>query len=1503
MGLAPRARAEELIENMLTTLGRLKKWHGHLLNWYDIASLEPLGPEYVSAVDSGNLYACLTALCAALRSWGRDELAEAAREIAEGMDFRPLYDARRGQLYTGIEPESGKASESHYDLMASEARLTAYAAIAKGDAPYRLWQRMSRVQVQKNGFRGMASWTGTMFEYLMPELLLPLYRGSLIYESDRFCVYVQKCRTGAENVPWGESESAYAALDASMSYRYKAHGCAALALRRGMDGELVISPYSSFLALCVSPGAAVKNLHRLEELGMRGSFGFWEALDCTRRTARNGPSRVRCVMAPHLGMSMAAIANAVSDGLVRRWLFSDSRMRAYSLLLQEQLPAGAEVLRRRPGEAPLPERGRAAPEWEKRGEGTDFYRPECCLLAGMSLGMLVTEYGGVVTRCGGISPYVPFSGFARGGGVYFSAVTERGEAPLLPQPGGSGTFSWRFTTAAAEICGDFGDFSSVCRFETAHTDAGEVRTVTLRRRGLTGGVSVCMSLTPLLARLDDYRAHPAYWKLGLGARTENGCLTVRRLARAGAAERFLAIACSAPCRFENTPGADTGRLLPAISIGESELFMTEPRLRCVAEPDENGVVSFAICMSLTEEDALQSAHRLLGTADERGGMPRQAAAVLGMERDELEDAFSMLPELFLGSAPLEGGDMRRGEIWKLGISGELPIICAEVHGADDAEAARKLMNEHLVLCACGFDADLVFVTDDAPGYTHPTADAMSEVIRRNGGELLSGARGGVHLAEKLAGADGVRSCAAVRIDLRRGLAPAARRAGRTAPRTLGIPARAPECEWRDGRFSFSSDSALPPRVWSNILTNGRLSFIAADSGCGSMWYLNARENPVSPWYGESLAVEGPERLCLAANEGEESLFAGTGAWRVSFRPGCGVWEKTVCGEKYRVTAFIPPDTDARVLLVEGGAMRLRWDMRLSLSPDANGGRYVETRARGGMLFAVNRRSGERAFAAAACWPEAAGFTCSAQSAELRQYDGAAGTFPRSAFAFELEAKGEAVIVCGCCGEETLRALAHPDAAREALGKTLKIWDGAVGGFSLRSPEKALDNIMNGWIFYQAFACRMLARGSIYQNGGAFGFRDQLQDAVNIMLLDPKPAREQLLRSCAHQYAEGDVQHWWHENGADSHGVRTRCSDDLVWLPWAVCEYLDATGDEALLRETAPFLASGPLTPGERDRYEQSRVSDRHGTVFEHCLLALQAVLRRGTGKHGLLLIGSGDWNDGFDRVSGESEWLTWFFCLTAKRFGQLMDRLRPGSGDGLLDRAEELRRCAENAWDGQWFLRGYYADGSPLGSHECRECSIDSIAQSFAAFCPGNDPERVKTALQSAVRELFDRKSGIVKLFEPPFSGEKHPGYIESYGPGFRENGGQYTHGAVWLASALLKTGQTEQGWEVLRALLPGEKSIETYLGEPFVIVADVYSAPGHRGEAGWTWYTGSAGWLLRVVTEDLLGIRLRRGKLVISPRLPSKWPGCTITVRSHRVDITKNSITVDGQPYSGGEI
>ncbi|MCD8088324.1 MAG: hypothetical protein LUE22_07035 [Oscillospiraceae bacterium] len=1045
LGLAPETEAMALIERIMSTIERLPKWRGHLYNWYDTGTCAPLQPAYVSTVDSGNLCASLVCLSHGLKAHGRPDLAERAGTLAANMELGALYDEKRRLFRIGIDPASETVSPSHYDLMASEARLTSYLACARGEVPLRHWQALSRVRLSLDGWRGLASWSGSMFEYLMPELFLPLVNGSMLWETGRFCLYAQRRRGARADAPWGNSESAFFSLDAGMDYRYKAHGTGALALRRDMDGELVIAPYASFLALCVHPKAAVKNLRRLKRMGMYGEFGFYEALDMTPgRTGKKGEP-VACFMSHHLGMSLCAAANCLAGGVMRKYFMAEPACAAFRPLLAERVPLGGAVLRR--DRSPVtrpPESRQERPVFTWEGRGADPNAPAWMPLSNGVYSLRVCDDGQCLAQTAGLLMYRP-----EGLALSVDGV------PLNPSRQAAVFRPWRYEAGAVTFTARQGDKIMSTTIAAASGECGELRRVT----GPTGG-RLEIRFEPVLARESDYAAHPAFWRLGLEVLGRSGSVLVRRLARGSLPEVWLCM---------------TGTMELKIAKGAG-WQMTDPVILRATLP-EGGCGALALCFGRSREEAMAGARRILagGGAD----MAASMAALLGMGADGIGAAFALCGSICAPRVRADE-DCTREALWKQGLSGDLPILY--VRADKELDEARRMIKRHALLAACGVKADLVIDTGEEGAYLRPNMEALRRYLEKYGLAGFEGVKGGVHF----------------------------------------------------------------------------------------------------------------------------------------------------------------------------------------------------------------------------------------------------------------------------------------------------------------------------------------------------------------------------------------------------------------------------TGDQALCQRKAPWLEGTALRPEESDRYFTPALTGTEGTVLEHAVRAMDCVLGRGAGPHGLLFTGSGDWNDGMDKVGGESVWLTWFFVHTAGRMAALMKKQGRKDSEPYAQAVAKYAQAAEHAWDGSWYLRGWWQDGAPLGAVGSPACAIDSIAQSWAAFCPQAERGRVRTALMSCVERLYDPAHGITRLFAPPFGDEgRDPGYIRACGPGFRENGGQYTHGALWLASALLREGFTEEGSAILLNAMPTRHPAAQWQAEPYVLAADVSANADHYAQANWSWYTGAAGWFFRVVLEDLLGIHLNNGRLTVSPRLPAGWEGYEADVCGRHIKVWCGKVTI----------
>jgi cyclic beta-1,2-glucan synthetase len=1461
LGLTTREKAMEMIGKTLLTVEAFPKWHGHLLNWYDTRTLEPLPPRCVSSVDSGNLCGCLIALREGLLEYGgekAEELAARAGALADGMDFRPLYDPKRKHFRISAELDNLEADGGVYDLLASEARQTSYITVARGEVEKKHWQSLGRAQTALGRYQGMCSWTGTMFEYFMPHLLLPAYRNSLLKESLDFAVYAQRAQAVRRGGPWGVSESCFYAFDRTLNYQYKAHGVPALAYKRGLGADHVITPYASFLTLLTHPSASVRNLRRLHRLGAEGAYGLIEALDYTPGRTRPPFAQVRCYMSHHLGMSLIAVCNALRENVMQKRFMRDPAMGAFAGLLQERVPVDATVIR---------PTGREVPEKPKRAEGAEFsleiekirpQSPKTALLGNSSYTVLCADNGLTRSMCGAeaMTRFDPIRGE---GGIRFYL----GGNELLPQTAS-------FTGTEALWRGADGGVL----FETALTVPGnenaELRMLTLRNEGKeTVRTTATCYFEPVLQRPEDYSAHPAFSKLFLDAKAESGVCLIRRRPRTGKRGIWLALACDGEdVSYETSRERVVGRgSVPKNCPASSEQQPAEiPIDPCVyaavpvkIEPGGKVTLRFAMAYAPSASDAATAAKRTL-KHPAGSSAPDDTARMLGITPSERGEAFEWLAKMaFPARNALRNlPPLGMQGLWMSGISGDLPLLLAEAADSAKWEKTSRAIRQHRWLSLCGYSCDLAILLRDGGDYRRPAKTLLMETLKACRAEHMLGRKGGVHAVDIETLNPGhealLRGFASSEVPCGESAEAMHEDDGEDVTRALPFKNAAPEGERRPaeyrwlsgGEFYFEVNGELPPLTWSHTLANRNFSALVTETGAGYIAFQNARENKYTPWANDPLATDGGISLRLDFNGAVTCPFASDDGnlCGVTYGFGFAVWEKRMGDITVKTTQFVPHDRNALITMIETSE---ECGVSLEVLP------VMGVHPEDGRLC-MTRRDGDGAVRI-----ENPHNTAYAPQSFVIAAD---GRFEENSMT--LERRTKAVLIMGAArnekGAELLKTLAQWDAALEALQRTKDHWSKAVCPVKINSGSAALDHYGNGWALYQVVATRLYGRASQYQCGGAYGFRDQLQDVCAALRTEPRHAKTQILRACAHQYEEGDVMHWWHpanrERGYSNKGVRTHCSDDLLWLPYTVAEYTERTGDYALLTLEVPYLSSQPLESGSEDRYESAAVTERRGSVYEHCIRAFETVMERGTGAHGLLLMGAGDWNDGMNLVGnkgrGESVWLTWFAAHTAERFAKISEGERT---EELKAWADELIAAAAEAWDGDWFLRGFYDDGSTLGSKDDQECRIDSIAQSFSVLFGSRVPaEKTSKALESAYDKLVFKNARMIKLFAPPFSGKgsKDPGYIKGYVPGVRENGGQYTHAAIWLAMAFMKTGDKKRCLELLEMLLPETHDNRIYKAEPHVLAADVYGHAEHLGRGGWSHYTGAAAWFYRVLTDTL---------------------------------------------------
>ncbi len=1605
-------------------------------------------------------------------------LANRAEAFVAAMNFTFLFDKERRIFVVGYNLSTKRLDPSYYDLLASEARLASFVTIALGQAPAEHWFRLDRPLGWTGGQLAALSWGGTMFEYLMPNLLMRDFEGSLLHLTERAAIQAQLEHAERLGVPWGISESGFYAFDYQLNYQYQLFGVPALGLKRGLGENIVIAPYATFLALPHVPNAAWSNLQRLAREGARDSYGYYEAIDYTpsRRPKGRRAGMVRSFMAHHQGMCLIALDNYLNDNVMPGRFHANPLVAAAELLLHERVPHHTPLTEphphTEPKARPLPTQTvGAAKSLGRRFVTPHTPAPRTHLLANGVYHVMLTNAGGgysayrppaagpaetrLVTRWRADGVRDPWGQFiylrdVRGGQVW--------SATYQPTAGEPDDYEVVFAPDKAEFRRR--DFGLETRLEITVSPQENVE---LRRLSLTNA-SPRLRLIEVTsyaeAALDTPRAdltHPAFSKLFIESETlpERAVLLFNRRPRAAdqlPLWAFHSLACDSALAGEVDYETDRARFLGRGRTPRDPQSLRRPLSKTVGatldpclslrgrvrlRPGQS--VSFTFTTGVAESrtaalglaDKFSDTRAIENTFDLARVYTQIQLRHLGLTPDDAH-LFQRLasralypdPALRAPAGLLAQNRRSQAGLWAYGISGDQPMVLVKIDEAGELGLVRQLLHAHEFWRLNNFSVDLVILNEYSTSYqddlqtqlqgmidaslSRPWLDKPGGVFLRKGDLIapedkvlleavacvvLNGDLGG--LADQLA--QSLRQSAVTPLENRRGVM-----------RKLESP-RHP-APWRDprpdlmffnGLGGFSADGReyvivlekeqTTPTPWINVLANPRFGCLVSESGLGYTWAENSQNNRLTPWSNDPVSDPAGEAIYLFDEQTGElwsptpSPIREAAPYVIRHGAGYSLFEHTSHGLSQELLVCVPPDPAEPVKIMR---LRLRnitpHTRHLAITGYAE---WVLGETRAGpsfiiteidfstrALFARNTYhpdfSERLAFAActlpASTSPHAQDrrmrFSVTSDRAEFLGRNGAparpaavfngrlsghVGAGFDSCAALQTRIKilpGETVEWVFLLGQgrnaDHARALVEryrdPAQAQAVLESLAAHWNGLLETVQVHTPEPAFDLLLNRWLLRQALACRLWARSAFYQSGGAYGYRDQLQDVLALLFARPDLAREHILLAASRQFSEGDAQHWWHPTGGQ--GVRTRFSDDYLWLPFVTYHYMQATGDTELLNEPVAFLTAPPLTPDQPETYLAVTVPGETGTVYEHCRRALELALARGMGEHGLPFIGSGDWNDGLNQVGqagkGESVWLGWFLFINLQQFAEIAAaRGDTASAGRWQEQAGQLLGALDKAWDGAWYRRAYFDDGTPLGSEQNAECKIDSIAQTWAVIAadradrrglakhPGakrRGEDRAGLALDSVEKFLVREAEGLILLLAPPFNQtQPDPGYIQGYVPGIRENGGQYTHAALWVVWAYLLQGNGDRAAELFRLLNPIQhtltpEAVERYKVEPYVVAADVYSHPQHLGRGGWTWYTGSASWMYRAGLEGILGLRRRGAAISIDPCLPRHWPGVEIHYRRgsavykivienpQRVNKGVVRVELDGQPLAG---
>jgi cellobiose phosphorylase len=1529
-----------------------------------------------------------------------EALAKQCDELA-AMDFTFLFNTARDLFSMGFNVTERRFDTGFYDLLASEARLCGYVAIALGQVPQDHWFSMGRLLVASRGEPILVSWSGSMFEYLMPMLVMPNYENTLLDHTCRAVVQQQIEYGKLRGVPWGISESGYNRTDVHLNYQYRAFGVPGLGLKRGLAEDLVIAPYATVMALMVSPVEACENLQQLAAEGRAGAYGFHEAVDYTpaRLPPDETSATIRSFMAHHQGMSLLALVNLLRDYPMQRRFMACPLLKAADLLLQERVPKTAvsvfvEDLKLEESRTPS-------------GEGESVMRvftnptapaPEVHLLSNGRYHVVISSAGGgysrwrelAVTRwredatrdCWGTFIYLRDMAT----GEFWSTAYQ----PTLRMTKG---YEAIFTQARAEFRHRHAGLEVHTEISVSPEDDVELRRITITNRSsMAREIELTSYSEVVLALPAADAAHPAFSNLFVQTefvRKSSAILCTRRARSEEEKPPWLLhlmqvqgddkgeISCETDhSRFVGRGGslaspAAMQNISPLSNTVGSVLDPIIALRRTITLPP-HGTAIIDLVMGVTEsrETALAQVEKYQSSrmTDRVFDLAWTHSQVTLHQLDVTEaeaQLYGRLAGALIYADPARRANPgvllinRRGQngLWSYGISGDSPIVLLRISDAEKIEIVRQLIQAHSYWRMKGLTVDLVILNEDVSVYRQSLQDQITTLISSGIEAQMLDKPGGIFVRrlEQIPNDDRVLLQAAARIvlDDERGtlaeqlehrsiLEPSvpALRISRFRSPDFSAPLPPRELIFDNGLGGFTRDGheyvitlqpgQMTPAPWVNVLANPYFGTVISESGAAYTWVENSHEFRLTPWSNDPVQDTTGEAIYIRDDQTGQfwspTPLPARGKTPYVIRHGFGytVFEHTEYGITSELWVYVAIDAPVKfsVLKLRNVSGRPR---RLSVTGYMewvlgdlrhNGLLHVQTEVdiRTGALLARNYYNTE--------FPDRIVFldvndATRTLTGDRKEFIGRNGNLsqPAAMKRQRLSGKvGAGLDPCGAVqvsfnlsdGEERetsfrlgvgrnaadvqilIRRFRRADASRAALEGVWAYWNRTLGAVNVDTPDPAVNVMANGWLLYQTLSCRLWGRTGFYQSGGAYGFRDQLQDVMALVHAEPALTREHLLRAAARQFREGDVQHWWHP--PSGRGVRTHFSDDHLWLPYVTCRYVSCVADTGVLDEKISFLEARPVKPDEESYYDLPNRSEESATLYQHCVRAIERGLK--FGEHGLPLMGCGDWNDGMNLVGkdgrGESVWLAFFLFDVLTQFAGLARARKDVTfADRCVTQAQQLQKNIEqHAWDGQWYRRAYFDNGEPLGSATNPECQIDSLPQSWSVISGAGEPERSRQAMNAADQRLVRHNARLIQLFDPPFDKSPlNPGYIKGYIPGVRENGGQYTHAAIWMTMAFAHMGENDRAWDLFALLNPVHhsgtpKQIATYKVEPYVVAADVYAVAPHTGRGGWTWYTGSAGWMYRLLIETLLGVNIEGDQLRVAPRLPRSWASYKIHYR-----------------------
>lgn len=1516
------------------------------------------------------------------------------------VDYNFLYDRNKHLFHIGYNVSDDVKDKSFYDMLASEARLGIFTAIAQGKVSQGSWFALGRLITNNGTTPVLLSWSGSMFEYLMPQLLMPIYENTLLERTGQAAVKNQISYAAKHAVPWGISESAYNLVDTTLSYQYQSFGVPGLGLKRGLGDEMVIAPYATMMAMMVDPADATDNLISMAKKGFEGRYGFYEAIDYTPARMPRGETHVliKSFMVHHQAMGFLGIAYHLLGQKMQRRFERDPQFQSALLLLQERAPRATNFYSHT--EDPSNERQAIGHDPYMRIINTPHtYIPEVQLLSNSRYQVVISNSGAGYSRWKNLALVRWREDATQDNWGMFCYIKDLSNGnfwsntyqPTLQK---AKLYESIFSQGHVEYKRLDEGFETKTDIVVSPEDDVEIRRVKITNKSTaTKTIEVTSYAEVVLAAQAADEAHPAFSNLFVQTsiheeecailctrrarnRDENPPWMFHMFTLNGATKEELSFetdrmkfigrtkSVQSPAAVANSgplSGSSGSVLDPVVAI----------RYKITLKPKQTATFDMVTGIGETKEicDNLVSKYQDRHLKNRAFELSWTHSQVL-LRQINANEADAQLYNSIAGSI-LYSNDMYRADaaviksnikgqsgLWSYAISGDLPILLVRVHDSENIDFVKQLIRAHSYWRMKGLQVDLVIWNEDYGSYRQVFHDQILGFISATSGAGID-QPGGIFVrwGDQISNEDRILFQTVARLIFndnegtlseqmgkrkkQRVMPPAMKVSATQYERDVSQKVQLPEhLIFNNGTGGFTQDGKeymiltdkdqTSPAPWVNIIANAQFGTMVSESGSSYTWADNAHAFRLTPWKNDPVSDKCGEAVYIRDEHSgrfwSASPLPKTGDMPYITRHGFGysVYEHINDGIWSQMWVYVDAEEPVKYIVLklrnQSGRERklsatgfVEWvlgDMQHKTKMFV----VTEVDHETGVLFVRNRYNSVFADKVAFFDTDSPDktFTCDRveflgrngtmqnPEAMLREkLSGKTGaaldpcTAIQVTLEFHDEEEKEVIFRLGTGKNdhdtrELVRRLKGSEVAHNAQTKVHNQWNRILGAVYVKTPDEAMNVMTNGWWVYQTLACRLWGRSGFYQSGGAFGFRDQLQDVLAIMHTTPELTREQIILAASRQFKEGDVQHWWHPPGG--RGVRTTCSDDYLWLPFVTARYIETTGDFKVLDEYISFIEGRQLRPDEESYYDLPVFLDHWETLYNHCKAAINYGLKFGV--HGLPLIGSGDWNDGMDKVGehgkGESVWLGFFLNEVLQRFDVIAEKYGDAEFAGLCKtEAEKLKEnINKNAWDGEWYRRAYFDDGTPLGSKENEECKIDSISQSWSILSGAGTPERTKQAMASLNKYLVDRENGLIKLLTPAFDKSNlYPGYIKGYVPGVRENGGQYTHAAVWAMMAFAAMKDRKTVWELFSMTNPvnhalNNTEVQKYKVEPYVMAADVYGVAPHQGRGGWTWYTGSAGWTYQLALESILGLKREADKLFIKPCIPDEWEGFEINYR-----------------------